>query len=137
MSKTVILKPRMSEKAYGLSTARNTYVFDVPSDANKHTVARAVAAQYGVAVENVNITNIKGKVKRTVRKGGRAVAGRQNAIRKAYVTLKAGSSLPIFAAMEQESEQAEKTGEAIAQAQAKADEKAEKKSAKKADKEDK
>lgn len=137
MSKSVILKPRMSEKAYGLSMARNTYVFDVPSNANKHTVARAVTAQYEVAVEKVNITNIKGKPKRTVRKGGRAVMGRQNGIRKAYVTLQAGNSLPIFAAMEQEAKQADKTSEAIAKAQAKADAKAEKKPAKKTEKEEK
>ena len=29
MDKTLVLKPRMSEKAYGLSQAHNTYVFDV------------------------------------------------------------------------------------------------------------
>jgi large subunit ribosomal protein L23 len=130
----MILKPRMSEKAYGLSTARNTYVFDVPTDANKHSVARAVAAQYGVGVDGVNITNIKGKAKRTVRKGGRAVMGRQNAIRKAYVTLKTGESLPIFAALEAEAEKTEKTNEAIAKAQEKAEKKADKKAGK-ADKE--
>lgn len=128
MDKNVILKPRMSEKAYGLSQVRNTYVFDVPGDANKHTIARAVASQYGVTVDNVNVTNIKGKAKRTVRKTGRAAMGRQNDTRKAYVTLKDGDSLPIFAALEEEAEKAEKTSEAIAKAQAKADKKAEKES---------
>lgn len=127
MSKSVVLKPRMSEKAYGLSQVRNTYVFDVPADANKHTVARAVTAQYEVTVVKVNVANIDGKAKRTVRKNGRASQGRQNDIRKAYVTLKAGDSLPIFAAMEQEAAQAEKTSDSIAKAQAKADKKADKK----------
>jgi len=136
MSKSVILKPRMSEKAYGLSMARNTYVFDVPADANKHTVARAVSAQYEVTVVNVNVTNVKGKAKRTVRKSGRASMGRQNDIRKAYVTLKAGDSLPIFAAIEEEAEKAEKTSEAIAKVTAKAEKKADKK-ADKAGKENK
>lgn len=126
MSKTTILKPRLSEKAYGLSQTSNTYVFDVPADANKHTVARAVAAQFEVTVVNVNVTNVKGKAKRTVRKSGRAAMGRQNDVRKAYVTLKQGDSLPLFAAIEKETEQAEKTSEAIAKAQAKADKKAEK-----------
>lgn len=126
MSKSVILKPRMSEKAYGLSQVRNTYVFDVPSDANKHTVARAVASQFEVTVTNVNITNIKGKAKRTVRKSGRAAMGRQNDIRKAYVTLKDGDSLPLFAAIEEEAEKADKANEAIAKAQAKADKKTKK-----------
>lgn len=134
MEKTLILKPRLSEKAYGLSQQRNTYVFDVPQGANKHSVARAVAAQFNVTVTEVNIANIKGKAKRTVRKTGRAAMGRQNAIRKAYVTLKAGDSLPLFAAIEEETAQAEKTSEAVAKAQAKVDEKAEKKAAKEAEK---
>lgn len=108
MSKDLILKPRMSEKAYALSQTRNTYVFDVPGDANKHTVARAVAAQFEVTVTNVNIANIAGKAKRTVRKNGRASQGRQNDTSKAYVTLKDGDTLPVFAALEQEAEAADK-----------------------------
>lgn len=126
MNTIIILKPRMSEKAYGLSQARNVYVFDVSAGANKHDVARAVASQFSVTVDDVNIANIKGKAKRTVRKSGRAVSGRQNAIRKAYVTVKAGESIPIFTALERQAEQAEKTAEVVAKAQAKADKKAEK-----------
>ena len=137
MSKSVILKPRMSEKAYGLSLARNTYVFDVPSDANKHTVARAVAAQFEVTVVSVNVTNVKGKAKRTVRKTGRAAMGRQNDTRKAYVTLKDGDSLPIFAAIEEEAAKSEKIAEKTSEALAKAQAKVEKKADKKADKAEK
>jgi large subunit ribosomal protein L23 len=107
MDKTLTLKPRMSEKAYAQSTAANVYVFDVPHDANKHQVARAVAAQYEVVVTKVNVLNIEGKAKRTVRKGGRAIAGKQTGVRKAYVTLQKGQSLPIFAAIEKEMEQAD------------------------------
>jgi large subunit ribosomal protein L23 len=95
------LKPRVTEKAYALSVAHNTYVFEVPKSANRLMVADAVAAQYGVAVTDVNITNVKGKAKRTVRKGGRQTRGQRNDIKKAYVTLKAGDSLPIFAAVEE------------------------------------
>jgi len=104
MTTQLTLKPRMSEKAYALSQTHNTYVFDVPGDANKHTVARAVAAQFDVTVTNVNIANVAGKAKRTVRKNGRAAQGRQNDTSKAYVTLKDGDTLPIFAALEQEAE---------------------------------
>ena len=116
MHKTIILKPRMSEKAYGLSQARNTYVFDVPEGANKHTVARAVAAQFDVVVTKVNIANIEGKAKRTIRKGGRASTGKQNDIRKAYVTLQAGQKLPIFAAVEEAEAKTEKATEAAQKA---------------------
>lgn len=95
-NKTLFLQPRISEKTYSLAQTRNTYVFEVPADANKHVIARAVATQFDVTVEDVNITNVKGKAKRTVRKGGRAVVGKRSDFKKAYVTLKAGQSLPFF-----------------------------------------
>lgn len=96
MEKTILLRPRLSEKTFGLATTSTVYVFDVPASANKHTVAKAVAAQFDVTVVDVNILNWKGKAKRTVRKGGRAVAGQQSDRKKAYVTLKEGQSLPFF-----------------------------------------
>ena len=105
MSNSMILKPRISEKSYGLSQDRNTYVFVVPKDANKLTVAKAVIAQFEVTVTNVKITNVKGKVKRTVRKGGRSTTGRDSAFKKAYVTLKAGDTLGIFAAEDDDAKQ--------------------------------
>lgn len=111
MDKTTILTPVVSEKAYGLSQTHNTYVFVVPKDVNKHTVARAVAAQFGVTVTNVNVTNIAGKAKRTIRKSGRSVNGRQSDRRKAYVTLKAGDSLPIFAALEEDNKTDKKSAD--------------------------
>jgi large subunit ribosomal protein L23 len=101
MSKTMILRPRLSEKAYGLSQAKSTYVFEVPANANKMTVSQAVAVQFEVAVTNVNIANSKGKPKRTIRKGGRPGQGRRSNTKKAYVTLKSGDTIPIFAAEEQ------------------------------------
>jgi large subunit ribosomal protein L23 len=111
MDKTLVLTPRMSEKAYGVSQTHNTYVFVVPNDANRHTVARAVAAQFEVTVENVNIANVKGKAKRTVRKGGRVSRGKQADFKKAYVTLKDGDTLPIFAAVEEATEKEERVAE--------------------------
>lgn len=123
MYKSIILKPRMSEKAYGLSQTARTYVFDVPADANKHTVAHAIEAQFDVRVENVNLTNIPGKAKRTVYKGGRAVKGRESDLKKAYVTIGEGQSLPIFAAIEEEEAKVEATQEKIDKAAAKAAEK--------------
>ncbi len=63
----------------------------------KHTVARAVAAQFDVAVSEVNIVNVKGKAKRTVRKGGRPTNGKRSDVKKAYVTLTKVITLPLFA----------------------------------------
>jgi large subunit ribosomal protein L23 len=100
MSKEMTLKPRISEKAYGVSEALNTYVFQVPNDANKLTVAKAVAEQYQVTVESVNIMKVKGKLKRTFKKNGKASIGRRSDFKKAYVTLKEGDSIVIFASEE-------------------------------------
>jgi large subunit ribosomal protein L23 len=116
MDKTLVLNPRLSEKAYALSQARNTYVFDVPKEANKHSVARAVNAQFNVTVEKVNIANINGKVKRTVRKGGRASTGKQNDTKKAFVTLKTGDTLPLFAAIEEADAKSEEMNKAAEKA---------------------
>lgn len=97
MSKTLLLKPRVSEKAYGQSLSLNTYVFVVPASSNRKEVADAVAAQFNVTVTGVNMLNVKGKVKRTVRKGGKQSMGRDNDIKKAYVTLQEGDSIAVFA----------------------------------------
>lgn len=120
MSKTMILKPRVSEKAYGLSQTRNTYTFVVPKSANKVTVAEAVAAQFDVTVEEVNIANISGKAKRTYQRGGRPTIGKDNDIKKAFVRLKEGDHIPVFAAIEEEEKQAEKAAEKAEKAAAKA-----------------
>jgi large subunit ribosomal protein L23 len=106
-SKTMFIRPRVSEKAYMLSQARRTYVVDVPADANKDTVAKAVATQFGVTVETVNIIVAKGKTTRTVRKGGRATPGKRSDVKKAYVTLKEGDKLPFFAEAEAEAKKAD------------------------------
>lgn len=104
MSKHIVLKPRVSEKAYATSEATNTYVFDVPAGINRHQVAEAVAAQYEVGVTNVRIANIPGKVKKAYRKRTRGTETKRSDIRKAYVTLKQGDNLPFFAGVEAEAE---------------------------------
>lgn len=96
------LKPRISEKAYALSQTGNVYVFQVPSSANKLTVAQAISDQFEVTVTSVNILTSKGKTKRTVRKGGRQTYGKRSDIKKAYVTLKAGDTIAVFATEEDE-----------------------------------
>lgn len=101
MSKTLVIKPRASEKAYALSEERNTYVFDVEKGSNVHAIAQAVAQQYEVKVVAVRIAGTSGKVRRTYRRQGRVVhKGLRSGVRKAYVTLAEGDKLPIFAAVE-------------------------------------
>lgn len=100
MSTTMTLKPRVSEKAYAQSQAANVYVFQVPADANKLTIAEAVESQFGVTVLAVNIANIKGKVKTSYRKRGGRTSGARADIKKAYVTVKQGDTIPVFASEE-------------------------------------
>jgi len=104
MTKMVALKPRVSEKTYALAEKDNTYVFEVTKEANKHDVARAIAAQYDVSVVGVRLFTIPGKGKRSFRRGGRSVfKGQRSDTRKAYVTLAADDKLPIFSAIEEAS----------------------------------
>lgn len=103
--KAIVLKPRLSEKVYGLSEDRNTYAFDVPREATKQDIAAAVKVQYKVSAKSVRIATVRGKNQRSLRRGGRSVRRFQRTdIRKAYVTLKDGDKLPIFAAVEDPAE---------------------------------
>lgn len=104
MSSTV-LKPRMSEKTYGLSGQR-VFVFIVDGSLNKHQIADLVAKTYDVSVINVRIVVQKGKTTRLWKKR-RAENGVRADIKKAYVTLKEGDSIPIFAAVEEAEAKAE------------------------------
>ena len=121
---TLTLKPRMTEKTYAQSNTR-VYVFDVPLSANKSQIIAAVQEQFKVTVEDARMLIAKGKVKRSIRiggGGGRPVYGKRVDIKKAYVTVKEGDTIPIFAAIEE---------------QEKAEAKAAEKAAKKAKKEEK
>lgn len=101
MSKSIALQPRMSEKTYALSQAENTFVFDVPKTVNKVQIAAAVEAQFNVTVEDVRVLINKGKMKASVRKRSRSVMGKRPDVKKAYVRLKEGDSIPVFAAIEE------------------------------------
>lgn len=117
MEKTIALKPRISEKTYMMSETTNTYVVEVPRNVSKDIIAKAMAAQFGVIVKTVNVINVKGKPKRTVRKGGRPSNGKRSDFKKAYVTLVEGQKLPFFAEVEDDTKKSDK----------KADKKADKK----------
>ena len=126
MSKTISLRPHLSEKTYGLSSKR-VYVFTVDKEVNKHSVARAVEAQFEVKVQAVNVTNLDGKAKRTISVTGKRSVnsnGKRNDIKKAYVTLAEGFSLPFFAAVEEAETQEQATQEKVEKAAAKQADKA-------------
>lgn len=121
MSKTITLKPRLNEKTYVLAEKR-VYVFDVDGSVNKHSIARAVEAQFEVKVTAVNTANIGGKAKRIVSISGKRMKnadGKRNDIKKAYVTLAEGHSLPFFSAIEEAEQKEEAVQEKVDKAAAK------------------
>ena len=104
MSKTLMLKPKLSEKTYALSDKR-VYVVEIDKKTNKHAVARAVKQQFEVEVQSVRILNTKGKAKQVRNLAGtkfRNAKGKRSDSKKAYVTLKVGYNLPFFAVVEEE-----------------------------------
>lgn len=121
MSMLITLKPRLSEKSYEQSKSLNTYTFEVPRSATKQSIAAAVKGQYEVTVTNVTTATIKGKHKRTfINRRGKYVSGERSDVKKAYVTLKDGDKLTIFAAEEEQEEKAKKATAKAAKKAAKA-----------------
>lgn len=85
----VIRKPIITEKATMVSNA-NAVVFEVAMDANKPQIKEAVEALFNVKVKAVNTSITKGKVKKF-----RGHTGTRSDVKKAYVTLEAGSAIDV------------------------------------------
>lgn len=96
MNAHLVIKPRISEKSYFLSEGQNTYMFDVPVAANKLQIKQAVEEQFNVSVTAVRTAIAKGKCKTTPLRGRYPITGQRKDVKKAYVTLALGDSLPLF-----------------------------------------
>lgn len=101
---SLVITPRMSEKAYAVANERNTYVFVVPTSANKADIKQAVEALYDVKVVTVNVVLQDGKVKTGYRKRGGRITGKRSDLKKAYVRIAEGQTIPVFAALDAEEE---------------------------------
>jgi len=86
----ILQSPRVSEKA-AIMASKNVYVFNVPTEANKVEIAKAVKALYGVVVENVRTARGIGKF---VSRG--RIMGQRNKWKKAYVTVKSGQKIDLY-----------------------------------------
>ncbi len=91
----ILLAPQISEKATYVAEKNEQVIFRVVSDATKPEVKAAVELLFKVNVENVQISNVKGKQKRF----GKFI-GRRSDWKKAYVCLAPGQEIN-FAASEQ------------------------------------
>ena len=84
----VLIAPIVSEKATSVAEKHNQVLFRVLRDATKPEIKAAVELLFKVEVKAVQVANQKGKVK----KFGRSI-GRRDHVKKAYVSLKAGTEL--------------------------------------------
>lgn len=91
----VIYGPLVTERSYSLYQ-QGRYTFRVAKNATKPEIARALEEQYeaqGVKVGAVNTINMRGKVRRTGRRG---ITGRTSDWKKAVVTLREGRLEGLF-----------------------------------------
>ena len=87
----IILSPVISEKSTSAADLSNQVVFEVLSDATKNEIREAVEKQFSVAVEGVQVMNVRGKVKRF----GKTHGKRRN-WKKAYVRLAEGQDIDFM-----------------------------------------
>lgn len=85
----IIIAPVITEKSMAERNA-NVYTFKVAKSATKDEIKEAVEKAFGVEVVKVNTLNTKSK-KRRVGK----YPGRTKTYKKAFVTLKDGSSIEL------------------------------------------
>lgn len=83
-----ILHPRVTEKATYSAEKQNAYIFDVASSANKHTIASAVRAVYGVTPVKVHTLAVPRKTRFIRGRFGMTGGGK-----KAVVYLKKGDKI--------------------------------------------
>ena len=87
----VIKRPLVTERVMRDLEKRNTYVFEVHSDANKVQIRKAVEKLFSVTVLGVNTARVRGKWRRR----GAQIA-RTPDWKKAFVKLKEGDSIELF-----------------------------------------
>lgn len=87
----VIRKPLVTEKTTIEKDNKNVITLVVDKRANKLEISSAVKELFKVEVTSVNTINVAGKFKRV----GKSLGRRCN-WKKAYVTLKEGSSVDFF-----------------------------------------
>ncbi len=132
--KTPQYTPRATEKAYVAQT-RNEYIFFVPQGASKQEIAKRIGEEFKVTIIDVRTTIRKGK-KTKFSKGKHAYPGityrRDHKV--AYVTLKDGDKIPVFAEEKEEVKEDKKADKKAEKDSKKAEKSAEKKTAKKVEK---
>jgi large subunit ribosomal protein L23 len=89
----ILLSPIVSEKTTRLADASRQFAFKVLPGATKPEIRKAVELMFDVKVDGVQISNMRGKVKRH----GQSL-GRRADWKKAYVTLAEGHDIDFMGA---------------------------------------
>ncbi len=87
----IIKRPLITEKSNRQKESQNQYVFEVDRRANKIEIKRAVERLFRVRVDRVNVSGVRGKVKRVGRN-----MGRRPDWKKAVVLLREGNRIDFF-----------------------------------------
>ena len=95
MSRNILIKPIISEKAELLSDKQQQYTFMVDRKANKIEIRKAVEKMYNVSVAAVNTLVIPGKTKIRFTRAG-VQTGRVAPYKKAIITLIDGETIDFF-----------------------------------------
>jgi large subunit ribosomal protein L23 len=90
---TVLVGPHVSEKASIVAEKNNQICFKVRRDSTKKEIAQAVEMMFEVKVERVQVSNVRGKIKRF----GQTL-GKRADWKKAYVTLAEGHDIEFLGA---------------------------------------
>jgi large subunit ribosomal protein L23 len=90
-ARTVLVRPLLTEKATIARETGNEYVFEVARDANRIQIKEAVENRFQVKVAGVRTVSVKGKIKRMG-----AHQGKRADWKKAYITLREGSTIDLF-----------------------------------------
>lgn len=88
---TVLVRPRITEKAAIKADASNVYVFEVTKDATKKSISASIREAYKVTPEKVHLVAIPRK-----RVFIRGKAGVKGGGKKAYVHLKKGDKIEVM-----------------------------------------
>ena len=89
----VLLGPHVSEKTTRAAEQANQIVFKVVPDATKPEIKKAVELLFEVKVDDVTVSNVRGKIKRSG-----ANFGKRKNWKKAYVRLEAGQDISFLGA---------------------------------------
>lgn len=84
----ILLGAHISEKTSIVGDQSNCFTFKVAKDASRPEIKQAVEKIYGVSVKDINVLNVKGKVKKSVRG-----ISRRPSWKKAYVRLEEGQEI--------------------------------------------